>query len=57
MKAFNAIQIVLLLLASPTLLSLCWKATFVGSLALFWIGAVGALILTIWVIALVHEGL
>lgn len=57
MKVFNTLQMVVLLMASPTLLGLLYKATFVGAGPLFSVGVCGAVMLTGWVSYLVHEGL
>lgn len=57
MKTFNAIQIVVLLMASPTLLSLCYKATFIGAGALFWVGIIGTIALFLLAAYLVRVGM
>lgn len=49
MKVFNAIQMVILLMASPTILTLLWNASFSGARALFWTVGVGTLALAIWI--------
>ena len=50
MYIFNSIQIVILLMASPSLLSWVSAATFTGATALFWVGIIGTIILALFVI-------
>jgi len=57
MKTFNAIQMTILLMASPTLLSMCANATFFGASALFWAGLAGTLALAAWTTILVRLGI
>ena len=57
MKIFNSIQIVILLMLAPTLLSWCHNATFAGAQAMFWTGLIGTAALAIVTMALVHEGM
>jgi len=57
MKTFNAIQMIILLMASPSLLSLCYNATFPGARAVFYVCAIGTIALAIWNIVLVRMGI
>lgn len=57
MKIFNAIQMLALLILSPTLLSLCHSGEFPGAGVLFWGGLIVSLILFVWVIILICMGL
>lgn len=57
MPIFNAIQMVMLLMASPILLSLAAKATFVGAGAVFWVGLVGTIILALLVMGMVASAI
>ena len=57
MKLFNAIQIVVLLMISPTLLTMARTATFSGAGALFWGALIGVIALAITSIVLVYSGM
>lgn len=57
MKFFNAIQIVVLLMLAPTLLTLARAATFAGAGALFWGGLAGTLALAVFAMVCIYEGL
>ncbi len=57
MRAFNAIQIVALLMASPTLLAMCKASTFAGASALFWLGLIVTVALFVWTVILVLTSL
>lgn len=57
MKTFNAIQIVVLLMAMPTLLSLLRAATFAGAGALFWVVLLGTIGLSLLAAYLVRAGM
>ncbi len=57
MKTFNAIQIIILLMAAPSLLSLCSAATFAGASALFWVGIIGTIGVAGLAIFLVRSGM
>lgn len=57
MKTFNALQMVILLMGSPTLLSWLSSATFTGATALFWVGIIGTAALAIWNTILIRVGI
>lgn len=57
MRTFNAIQMVILLMAAPTLLHLCSKASFAGAGALFWVGIIGTVGLAILTTFLIRFGM
>lgn len=57
MKTFNAIQIVIILMAMPTLLSLLRAATFVGAGPLFWVAMLGTIGLSLLTAYLVRAGM
>lgn len=57
MKLFNSIQIVVLLMLAPTLLSLCYKAAFIGAGAVFWVGLLGTVGLFFLATYLVRAGM
>jgi len=57
MRTFNCIQMLSLLVAAPTLLSLCHGASFVGAGALFYAGCAGFAALFIWATILMRTAL
>jgi len=57
MKTFNAIQIVIILMAAPSLLNLLDKAEFSGASALYWVGVIGAVGLSILATVLIRMGM
>jgi hypothetical protein len=57
MKLFNSIQIVSLLVASPTLLSLGRNATFPGATGVFYLGCLVSAVLFIWTTAMVYTSI
>ena len=57
MRTFNSIQIIVILMAMPTLLNLCKSASFAGAGALFWVGLLGTGALGILATFLVRNGM